>query len=550
MRTRSSARRGPGPLLMLLLGFVTLAGGGGAVLGALYGLGYVDFGGKVAAARPIDRTGQIAFPALARPVKAYAAITRDDLLNPKTRDLNLLWLPETAIQPEMLRDLSLILGRVVSRDKQPGMILSEADFFPKGTRPGVVAGVPVGQRAVSIRGGAVAGLHLLRRGDRFDILGAVPVRTTDPAPALQRAALSGGVESPATVIGMEEQRSGVQLLVRAGQLVTDGAANGDITLAVRPEEVAPFTAAIASDRKMFCVVRSGRPDDNPDDVPPGPDLEGLLPFPASAQTLPRYTEIREEHLADRATGKLKLFYFSPESADPSWVADPKKILGRVLARDVGVGYLFREDDFLPAGTREGVAGGVPAGKLALAVPPGRISGLQLLKSGDRFDLLATMPVDLRRELPQLRVGLGQDSIEGRDRLLGSLQRRATVQVIAEDAALVSTDPQGQFTVAVAPTEVAPVSKAITLGIEIFCVARSGRPESGPLVRISPDRHPTADLSVIEQITGNRRALEVFSTPADDSFEVPEQNTPPATNSPATNSPVTNPPATNLPPPQP
>ena len=136
----------------------------------------------------------------------------------------------------------------------------------------------------------------------------------------------------------------------------------------------------------------------------------------------------------------------------STVADPKKILGRVLARDVGVGYLFREDDFLPAGTREGVAGGVPAGKLALAVPPGRISGLQLLKSGDRFDLLATMPVDLRRELPQLRVGLGQDSIEGRDRLLGSLQRRATVQVIAEDAALVSTDPQGQFTVAVAPRE--------------------------------------------------------------------------------------------------
>ncbi|MFO0903153.1 MAG: hypothetical protein U0939_09150 [Pirellulales bacterium] len=518
MRTRSVTRRGPGPMVLLLLGFVGLAGGGGAVVGTLYGLGYLNFGAKVAG--PVDRTGQVAFPALARPMKAYSAVSRDDLLHPQTRELNLVWMPEKVVKPEMLRDLNQILGRVVSRDKAPGMVLQEADFFPKGTRPGVVAGVPVGKRALSIRGGAIAGLHLLRRGDRFDILGAVPVRTTDPAPALQRAALSGGVEPPATAIGMEEQRSGVQLLVRSGQLVTDGKEDDDVTLAIRPEEVAPLTAAVAADRKMFCVVRSGHPDESLEDAAPGPDLEGLLPFPASAQALPRYTEIREEHLADRATGKLKEFYFAADAVDPQWVSDPKRILGRVLARDVGVGYLFREDDFLPEGTREGVAGGVPEGKLALVVPAGRIQGLQLLKSGDHFDLLATMPVDLRREMPQLRVGMGQDSLEGRDRLIGSLQRRATVQVVAEDSLLVSAESEGPLTIAVEPHEVAPLSKVIALGIDVFCVARSGRPEGQARVRITPDRHPAADLSVIEQITGNRRAVEVFSTPGDESFEVP------------------------------
>jgi Flp pilus assembly protein CpaB len=497
---------------MLGLGMFALVAGGGGVVGLLYATGYLSWGPATIAARREDRTGQIAYPALARPVTAYATLTRDDLLQPTTRELNVIWLPQTVTTPTMLRDLSLIVGRVLSRDKPAGMILTEADFLPKGTRPGLVAGIPAGQRALSVKAGAVAGLHLLKRGDRFDILSASPA-DEEAAPAEpQAAALQGGLEPQPLVLGALESRSGVRLLVRAGQMIADGATAGENTVAIQPEEVAPLTAALAANRQLFSVARSGRPDETHIDEETGPDLTGMVAIPASVAALPALTKLRPDHLADPASGLPKLFHFAPEKLDPAWLREPKQLIGRVLAVDVGPGHLFTEGDFLPTGTAEGVAGGVPAGKLALIVAVDRLPGISELRRGDRFDLLATMPVDLRRELPQLRLGLGQETITGRERLIGSLQRRATIQVLAEDATLVAGSEAGERrTIAVAPQEVVPVTKALSLGIEVVCVARSGQPADGSMPRISVDRSPAEQLQVIEQITGRRRELEVFAT---------------------------------------
>jgi Flp pilus assembly protein CpaB len=497
---------------MLGLGMFALVAGGGGIVGLLYATGYLSWGPSTLATRREDRTGQIAYPALARPVTAYATLTRDDLLQPTTRELNVIWLPQTVTTPAMLRDLSLIVGRVLSRDKPAGMILTEADFLPKGTRPGLVAGIPAGQRALSVKAGAVAGLHLLKRGDRFDILSASPA-DEEAAPAEpQAAALQGGLEPQPLVLGALESRSGVRLLVRAGQMIADGATAGENTVAIQPEEVAPLTAALAANRQLFSVARSGRPDETHIDEDTGPDLTGMVAIPASVAALPALTKLRPDHLADPASGLPKLFHFAPEKLDPAWLREPKQLIGRVLAVDVGPGHLFTEGDFLPTGTAEGVAGGVPAGKLALIVAVDRLPGISELRRGDRFDLLAAMPVDLRRELPQLRLGLGQETITGRERLIGSLQRRATIQVLAEDATLVAGSEAGERrTIAVAPQEVVPVTKALSLGIEVVCVARSGQPADGLIPRISVDRSPAEQLQVIEQITGRRRELEVFAT---------------------------------------
>jgi len=512
MRNRTTASRGPSVLVMLGLGLFALVAGGGGLAGLLYATGYLSLSSPVAGPSAVDRSGQIAYPALARPVTAYATLTRDDLLQPATRELNVIWIPQTVTRPEMLRDLSLIVGRVLSRDKPAGMILTEADFLPKGTRPGLVAGIPAGQRAISVKAGAVAGLHLLKRGDRFDILSASPADEEAEPAEPQAAALQGGLEPQPLVLGTLATRSGVRLLVRAGQMIADGSTTGENTVAIQPEEVAPLTAALAASRQLFSVARSGRPEETHIDEDTGPDLTGMVAVPASVAALPALTKLRADHLADPASGQPKLFHFAPEKLDPAWLREPKQLIGRVLAVDVGPGHLFTESDFLPEGTAEGVAGGVPAGKLALLVAADRIPGISELRRGDRFDLLAAMPVDLRRELPQLRLGLGQETITGRERLVGSLQRRATIQVLAEDATLVAGSEAGdRRTIAVAPQEVVPVTKAISLGIEVVCVARSGQPTDGTAPRIQVDRSPVEQLQVIEQITGRRRELEVFAT---------------------------------------
>lgn len=518
MRNRTTASRGPSVLAMLGLGLFALTAGGGGLAGLLYATGYLSLDRPAGSDRKVDRTGQIAYPALARPVAAYAKLTRDDLLDPTTRQLNLIWLPESVTKPEMLRDLSLIVGRVLSRDKLAGFVLTESDFFPKGTRPGLVAGIPAGQRAISVKAGAVAGLHLLKSGDRFDILSASPTDEEETPAEPQAAALQGGLEPQPLVLGALESRSGVRLLIRAGQMIADGSATGENTVAIRPEEVAPFMAALAADRQLFSVARSGRPEETHIDEDQGPDLTGLIAVPSSVASLPALTQLRPDHLADPASGLPKLFYFAPEKLDPAWLLEPRRLIGRVLATDVGPGHLFTEADFLPEGTTEGVAGGVPAGKLALVVEANRIPGVAVLRRGDHFDLLAAMPVDLRRELPQLRLGLGQETITGRERLIGSLQRRASIQMLAEDATLVAGTEAGERrTIAVAPHEVVPVSKALSLGLEVVCVARSGQPANGAALRIGPDRAPVEQIQVIEQITGRRRELEVFAT-GDDTIQ--------------------------------
>jgi hypothetical protein len=72
------------------------------------------------------------------------------------------------------------------------------------------------------------------------------------------------------------------------------------------------------------------------------------------------------------------------------------VIGRVLDHDKEPGYVFTEADFLPPGTREGITAGIPAGKRAVRISADKVDGLYGLHAGDRFDLLATMPIEASR----------------------------------------------------------------------------------------------------------------------------------------------------------
>ena len=69
------------------------------------------------------------------------------------------------------------------------------------------------------------------------------------------------------------------------------------------------------------------------------------------------------------------------------------MIGRVVNHEKQANYAFRETDFLPPGTRPGMVAGIPPGKRSYTLEVTKIKGIQSLKAGDRFDLLATLPVD-------------------------------------------------------------------------------------------------------------------------------------------------------------
>ena len=90
----------------------------------------------------------------------------------------MVYLPPRAVTKEMLVNISDILGRVLDHEKEPGYVFTEADFLPRGTREGIVAGIPAGKRAIRISADQVEGLYGLNAGDRFDLLATMPIDTS------------------------------------------------------------------------------------------------------------------------------------------------------------------------------------------------------------------------------------------------------------------------------------------------------------------------------------------------------------------------------------
>jgi hypothetical protein len=69
-----------------------------------------------------------------------------------------------------------------------------------------------------------------------------------------------------------------------------------------------------------------------------------------------------------------------------------KIIGRVVNREKAPNFGFTEANFLPEGSREGITGGVPEGMRAYTLEASRLSGVHTLRLGDKFDLMASVPV--------------------------------------------------------------------------------------------------------------------------------------------------------------
>lgn len=480
---------------------------GGLGAGGLYAAGYFDVESGP------SRDGQLACPAIVRPVNAYSAITRNDLINPQTGQLHVVWLPE-ATANVVLRDLLKIIGRVAKRDKEAGMALTESDFFPAGTRPGLAAGIPPGMRAVSIETNEIEGLSLLRMGDRFDLFAALP-SDPDIVPETEYAVLLGGIKPADTRAGQLAKQTGVRTLVRGGQMIaltrgttrsTEGqqglvvpanqrSRNTQVTTAtigVAPEEVTPLTEALGLETRIVCVTHSGNADDQTNAVAEI-SLDGLHPVVAPVRAVSAYAAIRQEDLVDPVSGRLNSYYFQPDAIDRQWLTGFGDLVGRVLRRDVAPGEPIKEADLLPLGTRPGVVAGAPEGTVVIHAAGDRLPGVDNLVIGDYLTIYQSLAQEIRPAYPAHEWA----TIQGGKRSLDDAALQETLQsgvrVIASDVVFLGrkdspepvSDTEGAtltYVLAVPPERVVPVTQALTGSDSLSVTAQ-------PAAKNSPGSRP-------------------------------------------------------------
>ncbi|QDU16203.1 hypothetical protein CA11_40320 [Gimesia maris] len=490
MNPRRSATTGSNSWRFALIILVLLFLVAGGVFVTLFATGFFT-----AEKKSISREGQIAFPALSRPVRAYDAITRADLINPQTRQLNVIWLPKEQAGSAILRDLSQIVGRVVSRDKKTGFALSERDFLTKGTRPGVSAGIPPGKRSLTVSVKGISGMELLRQGDMFDLMAVLPSRK-DPESNIEQAALLGGVKPPDTRSGQLARQTGIKPLVIGGTMVaiTQGASQSTkgaselvvspggsrrksksemvATLAIDPVEVSPLTEALGLEVKIFCVARSGQPGDSADE-PKQVSLEGLVPVVTLSRPVDAYAQVHQDDLADEVTGRLNLYYFPKEKVQDHWLTSFEDLNGRVLARSLSRGAVVTDADSMPEGTLPGIASAAPPGMSVLTIPSERLSGLDELKAGNWFSVFQALPDAQRPAFPLTDWAALQGAVATPEDATLQRELRQGVRMVVEEVMLlkVGAGKQTDIVVALAGDDVTSLTQAVHLNEPLFVAVR-------------------------------------------------------------------------------
>lgn len=175
--------------------------------------------------------------------------------------------------------------------------------------------------------------------------------------------------------------------------------------------------------------------------------------------------------------------------------------GRVLDRDKSIGVAFREVDFLPEDTREGLAAGIPLGKRGMTFEATKLIGVHGLRIKDRIDLIANVPIEHLSlfdsnqasalgpggRLPQNQLAISSEAkappktTEARVLTKGAVIVTPVVMrpVPKTDTTVFGSSTKNsqvqQITIAVDEEDAPTVTEAIAAGLTIQCVALSGVP---------------------------------------------------------------------------
>ena len=262
---------------------------------------------------------------------------------------------------------------------------------------------------------------------------------------------------------------------------------------------------------------------------------GMVPVPISPARIPAYTKISRDHLVDPREQNISVLYMRKEQVTPEMITNVSKIIGRVLNHDKPAAYVFTEDDFLPPGTRPGLVAGIPAGKRAMRIDASKVDGLVGLMPGDRFDLVATIPIDVSNggAAQTFKIGGVYGQQLALQNQLTNWQKQATVRILVQNGTVVeplsnrmvpvntSTLTQGLVTrqktvqeivVAVGPDDVARLTEALAVNAAISCVPRSGRPDD-PQNSVTPELQPWSPFVGLVATTGVPQAGQEIPGPS-------------------------------------
>ncbi|TVQ63005.1 MAG: hypothetical protein EA379_04710 [Phycisphaerales bacterium] len=292
---RSSARPGRTALTVILIilivilgAFVTLVAVGEVAVnwdGLRNRLGLNSSETRAEPARVELREGQAYAIVTRRPIQAYEALTIEHFHDREGRLFRVAVTPDSFPSPPF-NDVVSMIGRVSATDIPAGRAIHDGLLMPAGTRPGVVAAVPPGKRAMVLDASLIRGVHGLNRGDRVDIIATMSIDLARQFRAATAGAHVANLGGDSEVSSFDRQVV-MRVLVENGQIVqparqraTQGAPTSsrrgpeEIIIAVDPNEVTLLNEAIALGADIMCVARSGRPDDIDTTVPTTSRLGG------------------------------------------------------------------------------------------------------------------------------------------------------------------------------------------------------------------------------------------------------------------------------------
>ena len=269
-----------------------------------------------------------------------------------------------------------------------------------------------------------------------------------------------------------------------------------------------------------------------------PPAEGKVRVLVSGREIPAYTKISRDDLWDPQKNHLAFTDVDEDLIGASGIlVEASQIVGRVLDHKKPAGYVFTEKDFMPKGTRPGfvrvpmlvgeqpgdafslpfngravglfVTAGPDAGTIELRIEVDWVHGIVGLQPGDRFDILAAVPVESSTQVPFSGVFADQMKVQTQ---LEGLNKQARVDVLVQNGVVVSelqtrqvpitqssltrgtttrTVPKQEMVIAVGPDEVAELMEAIAIEAQVTCIARSGHPDDPLESRTLPSKpnHP-------------------------------------------------------------
>jgi SAF domain len=236
-----------------------------------------------------------------------------------------------------------------------------------------------------------------------------------------------------------------------------------------------------------------------------------VPVLVTARDLSPGHAVQRADVWDPLNKNFRVVMMPRDSVNPEWILRWGEIEGRVMARAKLKDKAFRTSDFLPKGTRPGVAALVPAGMRMVNIPHGRIHGLDALRYQDRFDLIAQVAIseDQIEEAQDAIEGLSRDRRLELERLRGSAKR---TQVCKDAMRLPDLPSSGAgskapIAIAVAESEVHRLVEVLEGKDDLACIVYSGNDVAWASRRMNVDYDPEKTLKEILDTTREVRIRE-------------------------------------------